>query len=382
MPWKEPMRERRKMVEDWGSGLYGVSELSQRYGVSRQNVYKWVRRYEEEGVEGLREKSRAPQRCPHKISERVGQAIVAARRAHPTWGPRKLLKWLERRQPGLELPAASTAGELLMREGLVSKRRRAQRRGQPPIEKREAAIEPNEVWTIDFKGQFRTGDGVYCYPLTVIDEATRYLLGCQALCATTITLSRRTLERIFAEHGLPGVIRSDNGSPFCAANSALGLTELSVWWTELGIGHHRIEPGHPEQNGAHERFHRTLKRDTTSPPAANGRAQQRRFSRFRHEYNHERPHQALGDVPPAERWRPSQRTYSGRVAEPEYPAHWLVRRVDHSGHFKLRSQQLFLCCPLRRKWIGLDEIGDGLWAIHFHHLELARYDEREGKLHV
>jgi transposase InsO family protein len=238
------------------------------------------------------------------------------------------------------------------------------------------------VWTIDFKGQFRTGNGQYCYPLTVMDQASRYLLGCQAMAATTIALSQRTMERIFAEHGLPAVIRSDNGSPFAAANSAIGLTALGVWWIELGISHERIQPGCPEQNGAHERFHRTLKRETARPPAHDGRAQQRRFGRFRHEYNHERPHQTLGGAPPASLWHPSPRSYPGQVAEPDYPGHWLVRRVDHGGHFKLRSRTLFLSNPLRHKLIGLEEVGDGLWAIHFHHVELARFDERDSVLHV
>lgn len=382
MPWKEPMKERLKMVNDWQSGLYRVSELSERYGVSRQSVYKWVGRHESQGVDGLREKSRAPLRMPHKLDDQVARAIIQARKAHPSWGPRKLLKWLERREPGLKLPAASTAGDLLVREGLVAKRRRRAARGSRKLQERTRGRSPNEVWTIDFKGQFRTGDGVYCYPLTVVDEATRYLLGCQALSATTIALSRRTMERIFAEGGLPALIRSDNGSPFAAANSTIGLTELGVWWMELGISHERIDPGHPEQNGVHERFHRTLKRDTARPPAANSRAQQRRFGRFRTEYNCERPHEALGDVTPAELWRPSERTYCAKVPEPDYPAHWLVRRVDLTGHFKLRSQCLFLSHPLRRKLIGLNEIGDGVWAIHFHNVELARFDERDGALHV
>src|SRR5262245_6223700 len=239
MPWRESaaMDERLKLIREWQRRVYTVSELSARYGVSRQCVYKWVERYHAEGVSGLRERSRAPRHCPHAIAAPVAAALVAARRAHPSWGPRKLLGWLARRQPGLELPAASTAGELLARAGLVVAHRRRRGRGARPPRGLTQARTANEVWSIDFKGQFRTGDGQYCYPLTVLDDASRYLLGCQALPRTELGLSRRALARIFAQCGLPHVIRSDNGTPFAAANGRLGLSALGVWWIELGIRH-------------------------------------------------------------------------------------------------------------------------------------------------
>jgi transposase InsO family protein len=286
------------------------------------------------------------------------------------------------RAPELDLPAASTAGDLLLREGLVTKGRRRSNKAKRGSGERQASGAPNDVWTIDFKGQFRTGDGSYCYPLTVMDELTRYLLGCQALPTTSLELSRRTMHKIFVEHGIPRIIRSDNGSPFVAANSVIGLTELGVWWIELGIKQQRIEPGHPEQNGIHERFHRTLKRDTARPPAGNIRAQQRRFAAFRQEYNFERPHEALDDAAPATQWKPSERSYPAKIAEPEYPAHWVVRKVDTCGHFKFQGRRIFLSHPLETKRIGMNEVEDGIWAIYFHQAELARLNERTGVVHA
>jgi transposase InsO family protein len=375
------MDERRKLISDWQRRVYTIMELSARYGVSRQSVYKWIERYKAEGWAGLHERSRAPQHRPQATALAVVQAVIAARRLHPTWGPRKLLPWLAKRQPHLELPALSTAGDLLRRQGLVAPRRRRRRgmRSRPTLSQGRRA---NDVWSIDFKGQFRTGDGAYCYPLTVLDDASRYLLGCQALLDTSLARCRRALARIFAESGVPQVIRSDNGTPFAAGNSQLGLSELGVWWIELGIRHERIQPGRPDQNGRHERFHRTLKHDTTRPPAANVRGQQRRFTRFQAEYNGERPHEALGDVPPATCWRASRRPYRDGPRQPEYPGHYWVRRIDANGAFKFRTRRVFLSTPLAGKLVGLEEVADGLWAIHFHHVELTRFDERSAPLHV
>jgi transposase InsO family protein len=382
MPWleTEPMSERLKFIEESLSGLYTTLELCERFGVSRKTGYKWRARYRELGTSGLHDRSHAPKSCPHKIRARVAAAIVAAREKHPHWGPRKLLDWLRPRRPELELPAASTAGVLLRREGLIhSKRRR--RRWRHPGPPSHARFAPNDLWTADFKGQFRTRDGEYCYPLTIADQASRYLLRCQALTSVRTEETRPVMERLFRELGLPRAIRTDNGVPF-ASTGIHGLCALNVWWIRLGIAHQRIQPSHPEQNGVHERMHRTLKAQTTRPPAANRRAQQRSFDRFRAEFNDERPHEALGGRAPGSVWSSPTRQYPRRIPEPEYPGHFQLRFVSNAGTFRFQCKQLFISAALKQDWIGLEEVDDGIWAIYFYDVLLARFDERDRKLHA
>jgi putative transposase len=345
MPWAEtePMKERMRFVTDWERGHYTVSELCVRYGISRKTGYKWLDRYEAEGVAGLGERSRAPRHCPHRIEPRVARALVEARRQHPSWGPRKLLAWLVQRHPGLELPAASTAGDLLKRRGLIKRRRRRhpwKHPGAPGLVTEQA----NDVWTADFKGQFRTGDGEYCYPLTIADQHSRYLLACEALDS----IKGRGVRPVF----------------------------------RLGIQHQRIEPSHPEQNGAHERMHRTLKAETARPPAQTHRGQQRRFNQWRREYNHERPHESLADKPPATVWRPSPREYPSTIPKPEYPGHHLVRLVSNSGCFRWHARQIFLSQALEQQHIGLEETDDGIWSIYFYSVALGKLDERDFRIHA
>lgn len=382
MPWleTEPMCERQKFIAEMLSGLYTTSELCERYGISRKTGYKWKARFAELGPPGLRDRSHAPHSCPHRLAREIAQAIVAARKTHSHWGPRKLLDWLRPRRPELELPAASTAGQLLHREGLTHHKRRA-RRWRHPGPPTSVAHAPNDLWTADFKGQFRTRDGQYCYPLTIADQYSRYLLRCQALTSTKTLETRPVVERLFREVGLPRAIRTDNGVPF-ASTGIHGLCSLNVWWMQLGIAHQRIQPSHPEQNGVHERMHRTLKAQTTRPPAANRRAQQRSFDRFRSEYNDERPHEALRGRAPGSVWGPPTRPYPRRIPEPEYPGHFQPRLVCNAGTFRFQCAQIFISQALNKKWIGLEEIDDGIWAVYFYDVLLARFDERDQNLHA
>lgn len=292
MPWQEtdPVDQRARFITDHQHGLYSMTELCARYGVSRQTGYKWLARYDDGGRPALRERSHAPHACPHRIAADVAELLCTARTAHPTWGPAKLLDWLAPRHPGVDWPAVSTAGDLLARRGLVKVRRRRRAPVHPgvvPLTTRE----PNDLWTLDCKGQFRTRDGVYGYPLTLADQHTRFLLDCRGLPSTKGHDARRVLARAFRAYGLPRAIRTDNGVPFATCGMP-GLSQLNVWWVRLGIVHQRILPGCPQQNGAHERMHKTLKAEACRPPQGTCRAQQRRFDAFRREDNEERPHSA------------------------------------------------------------------------------------------
>lgn len=383
MPWDETtrMKQRERFILDLESYQYTMTELCERYGISRKTGYKWADRYGEEGLAGLADRSRVPKSCPHTTAEELVKDLLELRRAHPSWGPRKLLAFLHKRRPEESWPAASTVGGILKRHGLVEERPRRRRRPSAhPNRPAAQAAAPNEVWTSDFKGQFRTGDGRLCYPLTVADGYSRYLLGVQGLDSVSESQAWPVYERLFREYGLPQAIRSDNGSPFASAQAVGGLSRLSVRWLKLGIRLERIEPGHPEQNGRHERMHRTLKQDTARPPAANRLAQQERFDQFRRIYNEQRPHEALGQQTPAELYRPSPRPYPSQLPEPEYPGHFEVRSVRPTGEIKWQGELLFLSEALRGERVGLEEYEAGMWSVYFGSVLLARFDERERKL--
>ena len=371
MPWAEtePMKERARFIADAEGGLYSMTELCERYGISRRTGYKWLDRYEASGPAGLVDRSRAPAGCPHRVDATIATAIVEVRKAHPSWGPRKLRAWLDGRRPRLILPAASTIGDLLTRRGLVQPRRR----------RRHWAA--NELWTTDFKGQFPTRDGQYCYPLTIVDHHSRYLLRCTALGSVRTDETQPVFERLFREVGVPAAIQSDNGTPFCSVGLH-GLSALNVWWIRLGIRHVRSQPSHPEQNGAHERMHRTLKAETTRPPAFSRRGQQRKFDTFCHTYNHERPHEALAQQPPARRWQPSAREYPRSLPKPDYPGHHLVRLVGGAGTIRFRGRQLFLTRALNDEHVGLEETADGIWSVYFYNLLLGKFAERDFRIYT
>jgi putative transposase len=380
MPWSQtdPMTERLRFVTLYHEGLYSMAELCQRFSISRPTGYKWLARFSRDGGEGLKELSRAPRACPHRTPEPVEAALVAARKAHPHWGPEKLRDYLAPRRPDLALPAPSTIGAILKRHGLLPGKRRRPRPHHPgsaPL----CTTAPNQVWCVDFKGEFPTGDGIDCYPLTVTDAHTRYLLACQARPSTAQAGVFPVFTRLFDAYGLPEAIRSDNGTPF-ASVGLCGLSQLSVWWLKLGIAHQRITPGRPEQNGRHERMHRTLKAETARPPAANHVQQQVRFDAFVHEYNEERPHAALAGKTPGALYVPSPRPLPVRILPYDYPGHFLVRGVSPAGNFRLQNQQIFLSSTLAGEQIGLEETGDRIWSLYFREYLLARLDEREYRI--
>ncbi len=337
------MEERKRFIEDWlrAGAATNVAALCRLYGISRRTGYKWLERFRQGGWPELEDRSHAAHRQPGRIPESVERRVIEARRQHPSWGPKKLRAWLESKESQTSWPAASTIGDALKRAGLVRGRKRMRRLAEAapsPLREPEA---PNDLWTIDYKGQFRTGDGVLCYPLTVVDGYSRFLLNCTAHVGTSYAEARRGLERLFLERGLPRRIRSDNGSPFASIGTGR-LSRLNVWWLKLGIAVERIEPGKPQQNGRHERLHRTLKAETVRPPAGDRRRQQRRFDLFRHEYNQERPHEALRQRPPAAFYAPATRAYPSELADLDYPGHWERRRVRHDGRIKFLGEKYFL----------------------------------------
>lgn len=383
MPWDERTRmdQRVRFIGALWSCAYTMTELCRAFGISRKTGYKWAERYGREGPDGLKDRSRAPKSCPHRTESRCEQALLEARRKHPLWGPRKLLIVLRRRHPQWPWPAPSTAGEILKRHGLVQPRRRRRRHPPPPKPVIEAR-QPNDLWTADFKGEFRMDDRRLCYPLTVADRVSRYLLGCEGKSSVARAGVQPVFERLFAEYGLPAKILTDGGSPFACASSPRRLSRLSVWWVQLGIEPVLIEPGHPEQNGCHERMHRTLKAATASPPASGMQSQQRVFDRFRKEYNEQRPHESLQMRPPAELYTPSSRTYPQATPDVTYPGHYEVRRVRSKGEIKWRGRWLFVSKTLGRQSVGLEETDDGLWSLYFGPLLLGRYDERDQCLNL
>jgi len=378
MPWKEthPMDERLQFVRDAQSDRFTMSELCARYGVSRKIGYKWLARYDAEGRRGLADRSRAPHHCPHKIADAMAELLVGAREAHPFWGARKLLTVLAARHPRVhDWPAPSTVADLLARRGLVQKRRHRRPSTHPGVVRPTTAA-PNDLWTADFKGQFRTGDHRYCYPLTIADQHTRMLLACRGLLSTQTVTARPVFERAFRDYGLPIAIRTDNGVPF-ATQAIHGLSYLNVWWMRLGIVHQRSRPGCPQDNGAHERMHRTLKRQAIKPVRGSCAGQQRNFDAFRAEYNTERPHERLDQQTPASHYTASARPYPERLPPLEYPRHFLVKKITTGGTFRFQHKLLYLANAMVDQHIGLEETDDGIWAIHFNSVLLATFDERD-----
>ena len=320
------MDQRVQFIADYQRAVFDIAELARRYGISRKTAYKWIERYEIGGPAGLVDRSRRPAHCPHRTPPAIIAALLEVRRHHPTWGAKKLLKVVATRQPTWTLPARSTVCDLLDRAGLITapgRRRVPAHPGRPLI----PMTAPNGTWTADFKGQFKTRNGVYCYPLTVVDGFSRYLLACHGLLSTAIATARPIFLHLFQAYGLPGIIRTDNGVPF--ATTALGrLSTLSVWWIRLGILPELIAPASPQQNGRHERMHRTLKAEATRPPSGNLQAQQVRFNRFRHEYNDDRPHEALDQETPGSVYQPSPRALPQTLA----PLEGVVARIVTGPH--------------------------------------------------
>ena len=357
------MEERYRFIQEWNSEDWTMAELCREFGVTRKTGYKWLERYEAGGMEGLRELSRAPQHHPNQIGEQEEARILAVRERHRYWGARKIRAWLERESGGEPVAAASTIGSILKANGLTQPRRR-RRKAWPSEEPLAEAREANQVWCADFKGWFRSGDGERIDPLTITDASSRYLLRCQAVKAADYVHSQPIFEAAFREYGLPERVRTDNGAPF-GSNGESALTRLSVWWIKLGIVPERIEPGKPQQNGRHERMHRTLKQATASPPARNRRAQQQRFDEFRQEFNEQRPHEALGQTTPASHYQCSSREYPRLLAPMEYPEIWPVRLVNSGGQIRMQNQQVFVSHALEGERVGLEPIDEQHWRVWF-----------------
>jgi putative transposase len=374
MPWRTtcPMDERTQFMAARLARDESMSVLCRRFGISRKTGYQLWSRYEAEGPAGLLPRSHAPHQPPHALSEAIEQAILELREKHPRWGPRKLRAWLQQRRAGPAWPAASTIGALLHRHGLTVPRRR---RWHAQPSRGSTPEGPNDVWAADFKGWFRTGDQQRCDPLTISDVFSRYLLRCQVVAGVADPLVRPLFEATFREYGLPRAIRTDNGPPF-ASLGAGGLSRLAVWWVRLGIHPERIAPGHPEQNAQHERMHRTLKEETAQPPQRTGRAQQRAFDRFRPIYNHERPHEALGQHPPASVYQPSPHPFPERLPELAYPAAAVVRRALPNGEIRWRGRRVYISHALAGECVGVEEITDGHWRVRFGPIELGWLDAR------
>jgi len=379
MPWQDTQKMDLKVafIADWRrlvqSEQVSMSELCRNYAISRQTGYELVERYCQEGAAVFAERSRAPHSHPQAVKAAVERAIVDLRSAHPTWGPKKLKKVLERNWPRRRWPAQSTIGEILDRHGLVKRRRRRHHAVASSVPL-AAAVSPNDVWGVDFKGWFRTGDGSRCDPFSLTDLATRYGLRLQAVERMDTEHVWPIFDAAFREFGLPLVVRSDNGAPF-ASTGLGGLSRLAVRLIKAGTIPERIEPGKPQQNGRHERFHLTVKGDTANPPAATIRAQQRRFDAFLRCYNEERPHEALDLTPPADHYAPSQARYRGRLREPEYQADVEVRRVRSNGEIKWQSKLVFLSETLIGEPVGIEQTEDGLWLISYGPLDLGWLDD-------
>jgi transposase InsO family protein len=372
------MMERMVFIRAWEADVYTMKELCEHFGVSRKTGYKWVNRFQEGDPESLGDRSRAPHTCPHKTSPDVEAAIIGMRRKHKRWGPKKIIKELRTAEPERVWPAVSTAGAILKRAGLVKKRKR-RRRWQHPGHSPLKADRPNELMTVDFKGEFRLGDKSVCYPLTIQDRFSRYVMACKGLPSPRLNDVRITMEGLFREVGLPERIRTDNGEPF-ASHGISGLTRLNVWWMRLGIQHERMDKACPYQNGAHERMHQELKAETTRPPAYSLGGQQILFDDFVREYNQVRPHEGIGQRHPNELWKPSPRPYPEDLDDPEYPGYFEVRRIRTGGEMKFKGRMQFVSQALAGQLIGLEPIDDGVWSVIFCNTLLGRLDERKRKI--
>ena len=372
MPWKEelPMDQKTQFISEYLRDSLSFTELCLRYHISRKTGYKWITRYNVEGPAGLVDRTRRPHSSPDRTPDSLRRAIIDARRRHPSWGAKKMLKLLARKDPQACWPSRWTVCEILRREGLARQKTRRRKVGHPG---KPATIvtAPNELWCVDFKGQFKTRDGRYCYPLTVTDRYSRYLLGCQGLLSTETQGAKEVFKHLFKKYGLPAAIRSDNGTPF--ASTALGrLSELSVWWIRLGIRPELIEPGKPQQNGQHERMHRVLKAETTRPAAANLRQQQGLFNSFRREYNQVRPHEGIELQTPASKYEASMRVFPKELPEMVYPSHFETRLVSKNSGIRWNSQWVAVSHTCAGLHIGLEEVDHGLWDVYLGPVKLGR----------
>jgi len=378
MPWRKCKRmdERLRFVARLLEGEK-MAALCREFGISRPTGYKVFNRYKDLGLEGLLDRTRRPYRHANRLPFQVERTIVTLRQEHPTWGAVKIREKLIRDFPMVPTPAKSTVHAVLDRHGLIEPRRRRRHKAEgTPL---SSTSSPNGLWCADFKGEFRLGNRRYCYPLTISDYSSRFLLACEGLESTQSTFAFAVFERVFKEYGLPQAIRTDNGVPFASPNALFGLSRLSVWWLRLGINLERIKPGHPQQNGRHERLHLTLKKEATRPPSYNFLQQQLRFDEFIEVYNHQRPHQALGGRYPAELYTPSARIY--RAPEPpEYPFHDRIVRVTQCGRICIGKRKINLSIVFAGQFVGIREVADKIWLVSFLDFDLGYFDEAAARV--
>lgn len=379
MPWKESsvMDERMRFVIRLKDGE-SMTSLCREFGISRKTGYKILERFEHCGVEGLSDRARRPHRYANQLPAPVEAAIVAAKHEKPHWGARKIYELLLRRLPShVKVPARSTIHAIMDRHGLVTRASRARTRAEgTPL---SAGLNPNDLWCTDYKGEFQLGNKRYCYPLTVTDYASRYLLLCEAMDSNREQPAFLAFERLFRERGLPQAIRSDNGVPFASPNGLFNLSKLSVWWLRLGISIERIRPGHPQQNGRHERMHLTLKNETTRPAGANLLQQQAKFDAFVEEFNCERPHEALDMQCPNQVYTASARPYHG-ISDPHYPFHDKTVVVTNCGRLCLYRKKINLSSSLAGQAVGVKEVDEGIWLVSFMNYDLGYIDLEEKTL--
>lgn len=368
--------ERTMLISEYLSQEHSLSELARRRGVSRKTAYKWIERYEERGPEGLKDLSRAAHVHPNAIGPEVEEAILEWKERRPLWGAPKIHSKLKSLP---DCPAESTVSNVLKRHGLTRRQRR-RHRATGTTDPLQVAAAPNDVWCADFKGWFRLGNAQRCDPLTISDAFSRFLLCCQGLeAAPGLKEVKPWFERTFRTYGVPRVMRTDNGPPF-ASTGLGGLSALSVWWMRLGIDVERIAPGRPQQNGRHERMHRTLKESALNPARADLQAQQKAFDAFRCDYNQQRPHEALGQQTPASFYSPSPRSYPKGLLQPDYPEPWLKRSVRSNGEIKWKGRHIFLGEALIGQTVALEPVADGLWVVHFMRAELGVLEQREQRV--
>lgn len=374
MPWRETsvMEERLRFVARLLEGE-GMSEVCRDFGISRKTGYKIFNRYRQDGLEALTDRSRRPVRYANQLPAQIEAMITASKKDKPHWGARKIRELLVRKLAGdVRIPSTSTVHAVLDRHGLVAHARKRHRNKARGTDLSHALV-PNDLWCVDFKGEFKLGDGRYCYPLTVTDQASRYLLACEAFSSNKELPVFEAFRRLFAERGLPGAIRSDNGVPFASPNGLYNLSKLSVWWLRLGIAIERIKPGHPQQNGRHERMHLTLKKEATRPAGMNMLQQQARFDAFISEFNTERPHEALDMRTPQDIYTASARPYRG-LPEIDYPFHDRDVLVTTCGRICMHRKKINISIVMAGQRLGIKEVDDGIWLVSFMHYDLGYID--------
>ncbi len=378
MPWKEckSMDERLKFIARLLDGEK-MAPLCREFGISRVTGYKIFNRYKNCGLDGLQDRSRRPYRHANKLPYQIERTILHLKRQHPSWGAPKIRDKLIKEYPMIKPPAKSTVHAVLDRHGLVKRRKRRRYKAEgTPLSDTHA---PNGLWCADYKGEFLLGNKQYCYPLTITDYRSRYLLACEGLESTRSAFAFSVFERVFKDYGLPRAIRTDNGVPFSSPNALFGLSKLSVWWLRLGIRIERIQPGHPEQNGRHERMHLTLKKEATQPASFNCLQQQGRFDDFIEVYNNQRPHQALNGNYPGEVYTPSTRIYE-QPQEPEYPFHDRTARVTQCGRICIKQRKINLSVVFAGQTVGIKEVADNIWLVSFMDYDLGFFDEEVGRI--